>query len=204
MRLNKISARTLSLVCALTLAASAGQSSGYQRGTHGGSQAPDEQAVIDGIQRYCSSSWRAAGMPRAVWEDGTQDVMIRMLERVPRREWSVALDDACSVERQQLKRAVWTVVKRESRRRHLAPLSEVSPLAVTVADDRNAADDLAELIEQALRSGRHPISSRQSQILVLLGKGYMVNEVAKKMGLTTGQVSNLKYKALCKIRRMVG
>src|SRR5581483_12249783 len=50
----------------------------------------ETRAVAD-LDRYCTACWRNARLPADLWGDCTQDVLQRMLERVPTQSWPRAL-----------------------------------------------------------------------------------------------------------------
>jgi hypothetical protein len=75
------------------------------------------QTVWD-IARYCQMCWKNARLPIDHWEDCTQQVLARLLERVSLQSWGQLLKDE-SQERREFFRAIDTVKKRSQRsKRH--------------------------------------------------------------------------------------
>src|SRR4051812_13439082 len=72
-----------------------------------------EQAVTD-IGRYCTACWRNAGLHPSSWNDCTQQVFERLLERVAPQTWESILQSDGD-ERRELVRAIDAVKKRTQR-----------------------------------------------------------------------------------------
>src|SRR5262245_51653106 len=75
------------------------------------------QALRD-LGRYCTTCWRNARLPADRWDDCTQEVFARLLERVPVPSWGQALRGE-GEERRELVRAIDAVKKRTQRARRL-------------------------------------------------------------------------------------
>jgi DNA-directed RNA polymerase specialized sigma24 family protein len=195
MRFNKFAASSLSVACALTFAATAPASQAHAK------QLRELAQAIEGFKQYSTTSWRAAGMPADTWEDGTQEVYLRMLKRVPRERWMIALSEKQSFERLELKRAVWTVIKRYYRDRKYLALDALLPMLADRADE-DLTWTLAELVELALHDSMHHISMTQAQILMLYCQGHKPADIGRLLGLSSAQVSHQKYAALQKIRKI--
>src|SRR5437773_10862846 len=88
--------------------------------------APSSKAVTD-ISKYCQACWRNARLPADRWQDCTQEVFTRLLERVEPTRWETVLKDDESVERRELVRAIDAVKKRTQRARRLAGLTPDLP-----------------------------------------------------------------------------
>ena len=88
--------------------------------------------TVNDLSRYCTACWRNARLPADCWTDCTQEVLVRLLERVPPQEWGRTLQ-AEGEERREFLRAIDTVKKRVQRCRkwvpHIAewPYPEVTP-----------------------------------------------------------------------------
>src|SRR5262249_53354311 len=65
-------------------------------------------AVLGDVGRYCTTCWRNAHLPVDLWGDCTQDVMQRLLERVPASCWDNVLAEETD-ERREFLRAIDTV-----------------------------------------------------------------------------------------------
>src|SRR6476646_5669715 len=102
--------------------------------------APNERAVTD-ITKYCQTCWRNARLPADRWQDCTQAVFVRLLERVEADTWGTVLVDSETAERREFLRAIDAVKKRTQRARKFAALSlDLPERAVSNAtrDDREA------------------------------------------------------------------
>ena len=154
--------------------------------------APAAKAVTD-ITKYCQTCWRNARLPADRWPDCTQEVFVRLLERVEADKWGTVLVDSETAERREFLRAVDAVKKRTQRARKfsgLTPdLADRAP-ANTSRDDREAvAKAAAELL-----------SPRQRRLLDLTADGWTVPEIAAELKTTPERVSDEKYKAVKKLQ----
>jgi RNA polymerase sigma factor (sigma-70 family) len=155
--------------------------------------AAETPAVAD-IGRYCTSCWRNARLPVDAWGDCTQDVLTRMLERVPTARWELALQ-ADGEERRELFRAIDAVKKRTQRARRYSGAVESAP------DGRSAGEQkLAEDRETVRLAARQLLSPRQQRILQLSFEGWSVHEIGAELALPVESVSDEKYKAVRKLR----
>ena len=48
-----------------------------------GGEASAATRTVTDISRYCTACWRNARLPADRWDDCTQEVLVRLLERVP-------------------------------------------------------------------------------------------------------------------------
>ena len=62
------------------------------------------RAVTD-VSRYCTACWRNARLPPDCWGDCTQEVLSRLLQRVPTAHWDRLLQGE-GEERQEFLRAI--------------------------------------------------------------------------------------------------
>src|SRR5215207_2670192 len=69
-----------------------------------GNSAPAARAVTD-ISKYCQTCWRNARLPADRWQDCTQEVFVRLLERVDADKWGTVLVDDETLERREFLRA---------------------------------------------------------------------------------------------------
>lgn len=161
-----------------------------------GEPAPD-RAVTD-ISRYCSSCWRNARLPADCWGDCTQDVLQRLLERVPPARWSQVFAPE-GTERQEFLRAIDTVKKRVQRdRQRWVRLQDDSP------DRRSDRDqDLRESRRLIQETAEQTLSPRQQRIVRLTCEGWSVADIAGAMGSTPARISDEKYKAIQKLRLLL-
>lgn len=154
-------------------------------------------AVRD-ITRYCLACWRNARVAPDRWDDCTQQVFARLLERVPLANWGTLLHEEAA-DRREFVRAIDAVKKRTQRARKYVDLSP------HVDDDRNRAHtylrDQREAIDLAARA---VLSDRQRKIVELSADGWAVPEIASELKTTPERVSDEKYKAIRKLRTHLG
>src|ERR1044072_1671943 len=79
-------------------------------------QAAQTTPAVNQISRYCSACWRNARLPEDRWNDCTQEVFRRLLERVPVNGWEQVLA-AETLERREFVRAIDAVKKQTQRDR---------------------------------------------------------------------------------------
>jgi RNA polymerase sigma factor (sigma-70 family) len=156
---------------------------------------PANAQTVNDLSRYCTACWRNARLPADCWPDCTQEVFIRLLERVPAADWSQTLK-AEGDERREFLRAIDTVKKRVQRGRKWSAYPEES-----VADQRSVADrERSEVHEELQQAAVELLSERQRAILQLSGEGYGVQEIADRLAIGPERVSDEKYKAIRKLR----
>jgi RNA polymerase sigma factor (sigma-70 family) len=157
-----------------------------------------ENAIGD-LSRYCQACWRNARLPADSWADCTQQVLARMLERIPAEQWPNVLTDLDSEERREFIRAIDAVKKRTQRQRH------VGILASETADPRTRSEnDTAERREAVRTAAGQVLSERQKQIVELSFSGWSIPEIAGVLNTTSERVSDEKYKAVQKLRTHFG
>jgi RNA polymerase sigma factor (sigma-70 family) len=160
---------------------------------------PATLRAVSDLSRYCTTCWRNARLPDDCWSDCTQEVFIRLLERVPQGSWDLVLKTEGD-ERREFVRAIDTIKKRVQRGRTWAsgPLDEVADRRD--AHDRKLADD-RETMRQAAAD---LLSSRQQRILQLSCAGWSVQDMAAELATSPERVSDEKYKAIQKLRAELG
>ena len=158
---------------------------------------------IRAIQRYCTTCWSNARIDPGLWEDCTQEVCVRLLEKVKEGlNWSGLLEGEAGVEspeRRELIRVVDAVRKKAQRLKRYLPLEEVldSPVA-TLATEADPTEKYA--IAELLRTAREKVlTPRQDRIIELWTHGAGISEIAREIGLKVAQVSDEKYKAMRKL-----
>src|ERR1051326_6929686 len=117
-----------------------------------------DRAITD-IQRYCSACWRNARIPLDSWPDCTQEVLFRLMERVPLTNWDRVLRPEGD-ERQEFVRAIDAGKKRSQRSR----TSSSRETDVPHHHSRNTLD-LADRREELNRAAQHVLSVRQKRIM---------------------------------------
>jgi len=159
--------------------------------------ASDDKAIAD-ISRYCQACWRNARLPADHWGDATQQVFVRMLERVDPARWAAALQQE-GAERREFLRAIDTVKKRTQRAKRPGFLPDAIADA-TLLDSGYRAEDRNWIAAHA----RDLLSERQQRILDLTFTGHEVPDIANVLGTTVERVSDEKYKAIRKLKEKYG
>jgi RNA polymerase sigma factor (sigma-70 family) len=151
------------------------------------------RAVTD-ISRYCTACWRNARLNPDSWNDCTQEVFCRLLERVSPNDWQRVLKMEGD-ERREFLRAIDTVKKRSQRQRRWAPQS-VDHLA-----DRKGHRGLDEDRTIVREKAGELLSRRQERILHMSLEGWSVHDIATELGVPPDRVSDEKYKAVRKLHQ---
>lgn len=159
----------------------------------------EESSAVEQISRYCSTSWRNAGIGPRDWSDCTQEAFAELLSRVERRDLVTAIGRPDSEERRELNRSIWCTIQRWRRSRRLASLGDVE---VRDARDENPSrvlerEDDQRLLEQA----RSKLNGRQNRILGEWLDGRAIAEIADDLEASPARVSDEKYKAIRRLRR---
>jgi RNA polymerase sigma factor (sigma-70 family) len=151
-----------------------------------------ERAVCE-ISRYCTACWRNARLHPDCWQDCTQEVFCRLLERVGSESLGTVLNDV-SEERREFIRAIDTVKKRTQRARKYAPLPDQ-------VSGRQGEKGMAKEEREAVRTAATEVlSGRQRRILQLSLAGWSVADISRQLSLPAARVSDEKYKAIQKLR----
>ena len=158
---------------------------------------PNPKAVQD-ISKYCQTCWRNARLPADRWQDCTQAVFVRLLERIEADKWGTVLVDSETAERREFLRAIDAVKKRTQRARKFSALSpeiaERRPVSNSTRDDREAV----------AKAAAENLNPRQRRILELTADGWAVPEIAAELATTVERVSDEKYKAIRKLQHAFG
>ena len=163
-----------------------------------GSTGPNPKAVQD-ISKYCQTCWRNARLPTDRWQDCTQEVFVRLLERIEAEKWDAILKDDETAERREFIRAIDAVKKRTQRAR------KFSSITADVAEYRGRnASDLRDNREVLSKATREILSPRQRRILELTADGWTIPEVATELETSVERVSDEKYKAIKKLQHYMG
>src|SRR5437660_8223655 len=158
-----------------------------------GSAAPaaevSRRAVSD-ISRYCTACWRNARLDPDSWNDCTQEVFCRLLERVAPDAWGRLLKSE-GEERREFIRAIDAVKKRTQRNRRWT-----NPLAEDAVADRHDAyrRQIAEERATFERAASRFLSPRQQRILQMSADGWSVHDIATQLDVSPERVSDEKYK----------
>jgi RNA polymerase sigma factor (sigma-70 family) len=156
-----------------------------------------DKAIAD-IQRYCSACWRNARIPLDSWTDCTQEVLCRLMQRIPLARWDMVLHPE-GEERREFVRAIDAVKKRTQRSRKWSALNE------DVTDRRGSMNQgLSDRREELNRAAEQVLSVRQRRILQMSVEGYTVQDMADTLTMSPERVSDEKYKAIRKLRRELG
>jgi RNA polymerase sigma factor (sigma-70 family) len=150
--------------------------------------------AIQDMDRYCSVCWRNARLPTTCWDDCTQEVFRRLLQRVPTTVWGELLRGE-GPERKEFLRAIDAVKKRTQRARKFSGTLE------GVADGRDAEQRrLLDDREIVHRAAREVLTERQQHILQLSLEGWSVHQIAAELAVAAERISDEKYKAIRKLR----
>jgi RNA polymerase sigma factor (sigma-70 family) len=159
---------------------------------------PNAKAVND-ISRYCQACWRNARLPADRWQDCTQEVFVRLLERIEAAKWETVLKEDETLERREFIRAIDAVKKRTQRARKFTNLSP------DVADYRGRNESsVRDDRDMVAKAAREMLSPRQRRILELTADGWIVPEIASELDTTVERVSDEKYKAVKKLQHYLG
>jgi RNA polymerase sigma factor (sigma-70 family) len=150
--------------------------------------------AVEDISRYCQACWRNARLPADRWLDCTQQVFVRLLERISTSAWADVLKDD-GVERKEFLRAIDAVKKRTQRARVAAMLPDEHP-------DR-VSPELQEQRTWLAETANKSLSDRQAKIVELTTSGWAVPEIANELGTTVERISDEKYKAIRKLRSLL-
>jgi len=161
-------------------------------------QATETDLVRD-IQRYCTACWRNAHLDPGLWDDCTQEVCCRLLDkaRAGQLDLNLVLADD-TTERRELVRAIDMVRKRVQRSKRHQPFDEQTSPGSDLDRRHREQQELGEILEAARQA---VLSDRQDQIVELWTRGWTVPEIGEKMKLPVARVSDEKYKALRKLER---
>ncbi len=156
-----------------------------------------ESDLVRDIQRYCTVCWRNAHLDPGVWDDCTQEVCCRLLEkaRAGQLDLNLVLGDD-TTERRELVRAIDMVRKRVQRSKRYHSLEEDSTPGPDLDQRDRNRQELGEVLEAARQA---VLSPRQDRIVELWTRGWAVPEIAEQLEMTVARVSDEKYKALRKL-----
>ncbi|HUG70014.1 MAG TPA: hypothetical protein VMM76_19845 [Pirellulaceae bacterium] len=177
--------------CAVAFAAAMGGSN---------SATASELETIDKIERYCIVSWRNAGIAQQEWDDCTQQALVELLDRMSRESLTAAVGNIESQERRELNRTIWRTVQRWRRRPRPQAFDESY-----LGEQRDAcSNETKNAWEQIAAVSEAYLSDRQQRILSMLRDGWRVGEIAEELQLPQSRVSDEKYKAIVKLRSVLG
>ncbi len=157
---------------------------------------PNPKAVQD-ISKYCQACWRNARLPTDRWQDCTQEVFVRLLERIETGKWETVLTDDETAERREFIRAIDAVKKRTQRARKFVPLAPDSAAYRTENELRDDRDVVS-------KAAREVLSPRQRRILELTAEGWAIPQIATELASPVERISDEKYKAVRKLQHYLG
>ncbi len=153
------------------------------------------------VMKYCSTCWRNARLHGDNWPDATQEVVEILLEErlgSVGAAWAAMTDNPGGDERAELVRAVDRVKKRYLRaRRHEA-------IVLPIPDDTDRVERERGALWAAVEHLLNGLSAIQQTIVRLTREGWSVPDIAAQVGKSRDIVSDEKYKALKKLRQMLG
>jgi RNA polymerase sigma factor (sigma-70 family) len=151
--------------------------------------------AVNEISRYCTACWRNARLAPDCWNDCTQDVLARLLQRIQPEGWDRVFKIEGD-ERREFLRAIDTVKKRAQRARKWGLADEDMVADRHDALERSRASE-RDAVEQA---AVELLSPRQQRIMQLSFEGWSVQEIADELTVGPERVSDEKYKAIRKLR----
>jgi len=154
-----------------------------------------DAGTVNRIERYCTTSWQNAGISRQDWTDCTQEALLELLQRIEQPHWQTAIENSASEERRELNRTVWCIAQRWRRAPRHDHLTQDPQWRSEPAQDEPESID--NLLEQAT------LTTEQRQILSLWTEGHSVAEISKRLKMPAPRISDLKFKALQKLRESV-
>ncbi len=191
---SSVRSRAMMAAVMVGAALSAGSATATSSSTPDARIADAQSGVVDDITRYCQTCWRNARLPADRWSDCTQQVFVRLLERVDLNRWHEML---CmeNTDKREFLRAIDAVKKRTQRAKRFANLS------LDLADRRNHSSEVVRDQWEAVHDAASELlSPRQQKIVELSATGWAVPEIAVELGTTPERVSDEKYKAIVKLR----
>ena len=159
---------------------------------------PVSAEAITSIERYCTTSWRQAGIPLHDWEDCTQDTMLELLSRVPQQQLSIAIEEPSSTSRRELMRSVWCVAQRWRRATLKNPVS-----LDAIGYDQSECKDEQQFDLEVVSAAMEKLSETQREILSRYCDGSSIAEIADELDLPPARVSDQKYKAIRELKKLV-
>lgn len=160
------------------------------------SSRPNPKAVQD-ISKYCQTCWRNARLPADRWQDCTQEVFVRLLERIETGKWETVLKDDETTERREFIRAIDAVKKRTQRARTFSPL-------MPDAAEYRTGNELRDDRDVMAKAAREVLSPRQRRILELTADGWTIPQIAAELAAPVERISDEKYKAVRKLQHYLG
>jgi len=161
-----------------------------------GARADGDSRAVQDISRYCTACWRNARLHPDSWNDCTQEVFCRLLERIEPDEWARVLKDEGD-ERREFLRAIDAVKKRSQRARRWAPIPADDAMADRAAAHERRLKDDRQAMYQAVDCLLTP---RQQRIIRLSAEGWSVHDISGNLRISPERVSDEKYKAIRKLR----
>src|SRR5262249_19579258 len=133
---SRSKAMVVAVVLGTALAASSAQ----------GSTTEQKPKAVQDIGKYCQTCWRNARLPADRWQDCTQEVFTRLLERVEPDKWETVLTDDETDERREFIRAIDAAKKRVQRARKFHGLTPDVP-DYRGRNENSVRDDWAAVTE---------------------------------------------------------
>jgi DNA-directed RNA polymerase specialized sigma24 family protein len=152
-----------------------------------------EARAIQQIERYCTTSWRNAGIRQQDWEDCTQQALVELLTCLSQADLQIAIEQPDSEARRELNRAIWRLVQRCRRQTREVAFADAYAQSRPVTDQESEWHAI-EMVARDL------LSPRQQKILDLTREGWRVADIAAELNATSERISDEKYKAIAKLR----
>ena len=142
-----------------------------------------EATAIEKIQRYCTASWKNAGISDYDWDDCSQEAIENLLERVSRAGLTAAINRKESDERRELNRSIWRTAQRWRRAKRptsLDALESFQPVAPPIDNGHSEKSEMLDALRDAT-DGCHAL----------------INTITKRSTLRGGPMARHAARALC-------
>ena len=155
-------------------------------------------SAVETLKKYCTTSWRQAGIPADAWDDCHQDVVVELLSRLSGDDVNRAIEVPDSLERRELVRSIWCVTQRWRRARSKQLIS-LDQLEAEMPDRKTSTNEDRDW--EAVKPAVNSLNQTQRQILELVRQGNSVAEIAEELELPAARISDQKYKAVKKLQK---
>ncbi len=159
-----------------------------------------DQQTLRLIEHYCLASWRNSRIPESDWEDSTQQVFLELLEALTPDEIANAITSPDSVERRELNRAIWRISKRIKRQPQPARLSHFE---VSAIPESRRYEELDMQVNQVSEVASSELGPHQRDVVRMLLNGDSIVEIAERLKTSPARVSDVKYRAIKKLRQLL-
>lgn len=164
----------------------------------------EQASVWKRLGQFVRTSARGKFHRHDTYEDAVQQVTLELLEKIGADGIEKALENRESPEKAELHRAVWRVLQRDVRLRKKESgfVRDRSILLSTPEPDhrRAVAWDASEKLRKIMKVAG--LSDAQRNVIERMSDGSSAPDVAEALGLETQKVTELKYRAILKMRTL--